>query len=158
MLGSVGLFQSMHQKTTSDAFQDQDIKEESISMMIWITEEFPPVVNTRPMMSVSRENMFSGTFNFHIHIEFHSLIFRWRDHSGGQSGQKCLQSGADTQCQCCDIFSSSKVVNIHWTPHWVSQDDADADLCSLRRVSYVRVVAIQAVDVAMFASGYFKVN
>ena len=40
---------------------------ETINMMFWVHETFPPVINIRPTVSVSRENMFSdGEIVVHV--------------------------------------------------------------------------------------------
>ena len=100
----------------SDAILSPPDKKELIHMMFWVSELFPQLIDIRPTMSISRNNIFSD-------------------------GEIFLQVGLDS-----NIYTTGQPINVCVV----------LDVRPPRRVNRVSVVAIQAVDVAMFSSGYFK--
>lgn len=85
-------------------------------MVFWVTEVFPPIVDMRPMVSLSRANIFAD-------------------------GEIFLQVGLDHS-----VYGPGQPVQVTVILH-----------CRpARRISKLAVILTQAVDVAMFSSGYFK--
>ena len=103
-------------------------------MVFWVREEFPPVASTRPTMSLSKANIFSGINSFLSRVIFYGLVFA--------DGEITLEVSLER-----NVYTVGEPLSV----------SVQISSRPSRRVSSVRVSAVQAVDVAMFTSGYFKV-
>ena len=105
-------------------------------MVFWVMESFPPVINIRPTVSMSRANMFSDGETF-VHV-----------------GQCQLRK--DKQISVFIFFQFTGLDHNVYKAGQDIQVSVKIDSNPSRRISKIIVQAIQAVDVAMFTSGAFK--
>jgi len=113
----IGITYTVSVFTTFDTeAREPDDKKDVIHMIFWVREVFPEVVKYRPMMSISKANLFSD-------------------------GEVFVQAGLD---QNVYKISDPILVNVMLRMH------------PARRLTKISVTVIQAVDVAMFSSGFFK--